>query len=397
MRIRKKSVALITNYYYEPGLAYQLYRVLYPNFNFTFISLFVPNTHFLDMEALNESPIPSQVFDMSDKNLDFGKASEDFLNRFIGELHTQKRVTKIKNNLLDFNYEESESPVTGFIEVSNPSLPLALSFYSSVFDTKMCRYFNDSKHYELSLLIYFDFYQYQLNLIIPNLQAYTYSYVDLLVSSYLNATNLQGLPLDCLQKTKIHVLEPTGHCNETNEMFYSKIVQRLNNSEPYLEQFNFYVTDNYPHCLAKYLKLNGVKADSYEVREVPKLQCCWIPPSGDIWNTPQQYSWIYWIFRIILKFLSTLLPTIPRLSTKKSFMKKSLRKLFLPSMLRINPITSPWWTSRTQPPWIYLEFVWTKPFTEGWYQRLPCPSRGTGWVLAPHGEQFAEFWSRFLF
>uniref|UniRef100_A0AC35G2Q2 Protein kinase domain-containing protein n=1 Tax=Panagrolaimus sp. PS1159 TaxID=55785 RepID=A0AC35G2Q2_9BILA len=209
-RIRKKQISLITNYYYKPGFDEVLSSTFYDKFNLTFISLFVPSTDFLDLAALEGSRIPVTVFDMSDKNLNFGQANEKFLNRFI-----------------DFDYENAVAPVAGFIEISNPNLSNGLNFFSSVFDQELCRLNNDSEFYQISLIIYYKFYQYEIDLIISNLQGYSETYLNVIVSSYINSTFLQ---------TPIN-----PNCSKT---FYSEVVQRL--KDPNLEQFNFYITDNYP-------------------------------------------------------------------------------------------------------------------------------------------------------
>uniref|UniRef100_A0AC34GPF0 Protein kinase domain-containing protein n=1 Tax=Panagrolaimus sp. ES5 TaxID=591445 RepID=A0AC34GPF0_9BILA len=95
----------------------------------------------------------------------------------------------------------------------------------------------------MSLLIYFKFYQYQIDLIIPNLQGYSQDYFNIVVASYINSTNLQA-PIN-------------SNCTES---FYSQVAQRL--KDPNLEQFNFYITDNYPKCLVKTLQKNQIIADS---------------------------------------------------------------------------------------------------------------------------------------
>uniref|UniRef100_A0A914PUP4 Protein kinase domain-containing protein n=1 Tax=Panagrolaimus davidi TaxID=227884 RepID=A0A914PUP4_9BILA len=225
-RIRKKQISLITNYYYQPGFNEILSSTFYDKFNLTFISLFVPSTDFLDLAALEGSRIPVAVFNMSDKNLNFSQANEKFLNRFI-----------------DFDYENAVAPVAGFIEISNPNLSNGLNFFSSVFDQELCRLNNDSEFYQISLIIYYKFYQYEIDLIIPNLQGYSETYLNIIVSSCINSTFLQ---------TPVN-----PNCSKT---FYSEVVQRL--KDPNLEQFNFYITDNYPKCMVKNLHKNGIRADS---------------------------------------------------------------------------------------------------------------------------------------
>uniref|UniRef100_A0A914PB73 Uncharacterized protein n=1 Tax=Panagrolaimus davidi TaxID=227884 RepID=A0A914PB73_9BILA len=163
---------------------------------------------------------------MSDKNSNFSQANEKFLNRFI-----------------DFDYENAVAPVAGFIEISNPNLSNGLNFFSSVFDQELCRLNNDSEYYQISLIVYYKFYQYEIDLIIPNLQGYSETYLNVIVSSYINSTFLQ---------TQIN-----PNCSKT---FYSEVVQRL--KDPNLEQFNFYITDNYPKCMVKNLHKNGIRAGS---------------------------------------------------------------------------------------------------------------------------------------
>uniref|UniRef100_A0A914YK01 Uncharacterized protein n=1 Tax=Panagrolaimus superbus TaxID=310955 RepID=A0A914YK01_9BILA len=83
-RIRKKRISIITNYYYASGFDEILYSTFYDKFNLTFLYLFVPSKDFLDLPALEASSVPITIFDMSDKNMDFTKANEKYLNQFIG-------------------------------------------------------------------------------------------------------------------------------------------------------------------------------------------------------------------------------------------------------------------------------------------------------------------------
>ena len=83
-RIRKKQIAILSNYFY-PYMAGDLGGVIMNDMNVTFVSLFALNGSFIPMEDIQKSEIPIRVFDKSSPGFNYTEASELYLNQYIGK------------------------------------------------------------------------------------------------------------------------------------------------------------------------------------------------------------------------------------------------------------------------------------------------------------------------